>query len=159
MTSEMNLEDDHAEVSYLPVLIPYAQGMPKRRWEIVPGVTLMPTSKSLKKFFDNQTGAIAKYSLGSGNYTIRVDKQPYLSHAKKRLHQFADGRSSDFYAQKIAKNLILAVSLECPNAGFVVGGHFGGREENGAFIPTNYANISSHSRAGHVSLNNYGSSD
>lgn len=143
-------DDGQDEISYLPLIVRYAHGMPNRRWEALPGVTLMRTSKTLKKTFDNP--AMAKFTIGSGNYAIRVDKQRYLLHAKKRLHQFADGQSSDFCAQKIAKNLLLAVSLECPNAGFIVGGHFHGSEENGHFITRGYSNIPSGVYSGHEEL-------
>ena len=150
MASEQHFEDHQAEVSYVPVIVRHAHRMPKRRWEALPGVTLLPTPKALKKVFDYP--AIAKFTFGSGNYTIRVDKQPYLLHAKKRLRQFADGQPSYFCPQNIAKNLVLSVSLEYPNAGFIVGGHFSGREENGDFITTGYANIPSGRKAGHEEL-------
>jgi len=150
MTSEDSFEDAQAAVAYVPVIIPYSEGMPKRRWEPVPGVTLMPTPESLKKLFNDSE--LSRFALRYGNYVIRIEKRAYLLHAKKRLHQFKEGQPSFFYAQSIAKNLILSVSLERPNAGFVVGGHFSGREEKGDFIASGYANISSGRRAGHEEL-------
>jgi len=127
--------------------------MPKRRWEALPGVAMMPTPKSLKKVFDNP--AVAKHTFGSGNYVIRIDTRPYLLHAKKRLRQFTDGQPSDFYPQNIAKNLVLSVSLEYPTAGFIVGGHFGGREENGDFIQAGWSNIPAGRKAGHEELSGF----
>ena len=153
MTSEVDFESHQADLAYVPIIIRYTQLMPKRPWVVLPGVTLLPTPTPLKEVFNNP--AIAKFTFGSGNYTIRVDKKEYLLNAKKRLKQFSKGQSAHFYPQRVAKNLVLSLLLECPNAGIIVGGHFSGHEKDGTFVSTGYANIPSLRKSGHEELASY----
>jgi hypothetical protein len=107
------LDFGKADLEIVPVVFTHSQGLPQRRWQILPGLTLERMNDSWRTYFKWPEHA----KTFSGNYAVVMEPSKFEAAARKRLAgvlKFADApaRFTITNTRPVARMVVLAILMQ-----------------------------------------------